>query len=615
MGVSLDTHFSFARTTFSPYISVTLFGTTMLIRRITVLLIPGCLLFFHGRAQTGVSPNVRRYIDSSEVHRPDSSHTFYFAQLALDMAGKTGRHSDLGTARVNLAKCYTAFENRRKAINCYDEAIGHFKKAGALAEIPDLLRISGRIHYEFADYGEAMRRYLRAMELFDSLHIEDVNKAWTLRYIGSVYKREKNYNSALHYYRQAYTIFEKAGDLDGMASSLNNIGIVHQEQGSDSLGMHYYTRALDLCIEGRNFSRAAVISDNIGLHYLETGDFQTAIAYFNHAQNFLRRESPVDKTSLGMNLANMAEAYIDLGEYIKAKSLLDQAYNLATKTEKKQKLLLRDIYGGYARMFKKQGAFELALHYRELFDAMNDTLEDLHLASEIEQISFRNDREKIEQIREAEKQLEAERYEAQQEWIILLMIALIAALIFGGVILLQILRLSKSHRILAERNLEVVQQEQKAVATATIEAEPDDEADTAKYSASALSPEQRDALFDAILQSMENDKVFLDPEMSVVKLAGILHTNKSYISQTVNEKVGKNFSMFINEYRIKEARKMLANKAFDHLTIEAIAHNTGFKSISAFNNSFKRFTGITPSYFLKSIREKNERHGKASVQE
>ncbi|RTZ81689.1 MAG: AraC family transcriptional regulator, partial [SAR324 cluster bacterium] len=74
--------------------------------------------------------------------------------------------------------------------------------------------------------------------------------------------------------------------------------------------------------------------------------------------------------------------------------------------------------------------------------------------------------------------------------------------------------------------------------------------------------------------------------------------NRTYISQTINEKFNKNYSSFINEYRIKEAQKLLLKDT--NLTYEGIGFEVGFKSKSAFNSAFKTYTGVTPSIFVKN---------------
>ncbi len=102
-----------------------------------------------------------------------------------------------------------------------------------------------------------------------------------------------------------------------------------------------------------------------------------------------------------------------------------------------------------------------------------------------------------------------------------------------------------------------------------------------------------------LLQVMEINKLFLDDSLTIHSLAKELNTNSKYLSQLINNEFEKSFVVFINEYRIDEAKELLLNDNNKHLSIEGIGYEAGFKSKSAFNAAFKKFTGETPSSFLK----------------
>ena len=58
----------------------------------------------------------------------------------------------------------------------------------------------------------------------------------------------------------------------------------------------------------------------------------------------------------------------------------------------------------------------------------------------------------------------------------------------------------------------------------------------------------------------------------------------------------------INYYRVNEAKDLIESGALETYTMETIASKSGFTSLSVFNRSFKKETGITPTYFYKSIK-------------
>jgi YesN/AraC family two-component response regulator len=123
-----------------------------------------------------------------------------------------------------------------------------------------------------------------------------------------------------------------------------------------------------------------------------------------------------------------------------------------------------------------------------------------------------------------------------------------------------------------------------------------------KYESSSLSENKKEILFFQLLDLIENEKLFTDPNISTSIFATKLNTNKNYISQVINEFHKSNFNHFINEYRIKEARELLSNNNLNKYTIEAIGNMVGFKSKSSFYQAFKKFTGLTPSFYINNMK-------------
>ena len=100
-----------------------------------------------------------------------------------------------------------------------------------------------------------------------------------------------------------------------------------------------------------------------------------------------------------------------------------------------------------------------------------------------------------------------------------------------------------------------------------------------------------------LLDSMQKDKLYLEPHLSLKSLS--THTNipEKEISAVLNHQLRKNFYTFINEYRTIEVKKRLLDPEYDHLTILAIALDAGFNSKATFNRIFKAATGQSPKDF------------------
>lgn len=121
-----------------------------------------------------------------------------------------------------------------------------------------------------------------------------------------------------------------------------------------------------------------------------------------------------------------------------------------------------------------------------------------------------------------------------------------------------------------------------------------------KYAKSALSKEYMNYWKDKLIKSIENDKLYLDPELSLAKLAGIIGITENNLSQIINSKLGITFYELINNYRIEEVKQYLSKNNDANILETAFA--SGFNSKTAFNTIFKKKSGLTPTQFIKTIK-------------
>jgi AraC-like DNA-binding protein len=121
-----------------------------------------------------------------------------------------------------------------------------------------------------------------------------------------------------------------------------------------------------------------------------------------------------------------------------------------------------------------------------------------------------------------------------------------------------------------------------------------------KYKKSNLQVGASVKLEKDLITMMEDQKLYKNPELSILDVAQELHTPRHYITQVLNEKMKKNFYTFINEYRIEDVKERLKDPKNNNLTVLAIAYDAGFNSKSSFNTLFKQYTELTPSEFRKT---------------
>jgi len=123
---------------------------------------------------------------------------------------------------------------------------------------------------------------------------------------------------------------------------------------------------------------------------------------------------------------------------------------------------------------------------------------------------------------------------------------------------------------------------------------------TEKYAGSGLSEEEIGNYYTKLKSILENEKLYLNPELVLLDLADQMQSSSKVLSQVINQRSGKNFFDFINSYRCEEVKSIMAD-ADPKVTILEIMYQAGFNSKSSFNKEFKKLNGLTPTEFRKSI--------------
>ncbi len=128
-----------------------------------------------------------------------------------------------------------------------------------------------------------------------------------------------------------------------------------------------------------------------------------------------------------------------------------------------------------------------------------------------------------------------------------------------------------------------------------------------KYEKSGLKEKDARKYVNTVLDYMENEKPYLDVDLTIHDISVVLDIPRHYLTQVINGLLGKNFYTFINEYRIEEVKKLLVNGDYSNYTLTAIAFEAGFNSKSSFNSVFKNSTGMTPSQYKEAyFRDQEE---------
>ena len=134
------------------------------------------------------------------------------------------------------------------------------------------------------------------------------------------------------------------------------------------------------------------------------------------------------------------------------------------------------------------------------------------------------------------------------------------------------------------------------------ETDPFDEPEVRKYIRSGLDENQSEQLYKHLVDYVIKNKPYLNPEINIYELSGLLGMKKHHVSQVINEQAGMNFFDFINTFRVEEIKRNMSDPSMGNLTILGIALESGFNSKATFNSAFKKFTGLTPSELQKNLK-------------
>jgi AraC-like DNA-binding protein len=115
-----------------------------------------------------------------------------------------------------------------------------------------------------------------------------------------------------------------------------------------------------------------------------------------------------------------------------------------------------------------------------------------------------------------------------------------------------------------------------------------------------MSVTEIDMVLEVFGKGMKEEKWFQNPSLSLRELAENVNIRSNKLSWLLNERIGQNFNEYINSFRLESFKENALNPANSHLTLLALAYESGFNSKSVFNAFFKKIEGMTPKAWVRS---------------
>ncbi|MDE5876933.1 MAG: helix-turn-helix domain-containing protein, partial [Muribaculaceae bacterium] len=268
-----------------------------------------------------------------------------------------------------------------------------------------------------------------------------------------------------------------------------------------------------------------------------------------------------------------------------------QSYSSHTELEK--------VYLFIAKNFADLG------QYREGLTYLNQAMETLTLKSQTELSRLSNERNlTLEVIYEEQKRKEAENRAHNIQIIVLtLFVLLIIAVSIIWWITILMKRRQKLYQQIVKQNLELIEAKKEVEKSQSHNTDDKDLTNVLNDNRDFLAGETNRSkiLFNTLIKLMEKDKIYRDPLLTREEIISRLNTNPTYLTQAIKQFSGKNYSQFINSYRIKEAVEILSDKDKIEIPIKTICTEVGFNSMATFYKIFQSTVGLSPAAYRKSL--------------
>jgi AraC-like DNA-binding protein len=506
---------------------------------------------------------------------------------------------------------------------------------------------AGNIHYGKGNYSNALRYYVSGLKLSESSD-KHPYLADLYNNMGNVYNVFQDYEKGQGLYLSGLKEAQRTGDKELAYKLLQNLVGVSINLNDVKSARRYYEQARS---SKHKVSDESIFMDNYTLALIlkHEGKLRESIEHFKNLTDYSK--------SKGLNARYTCSAYGELGRIYNSMERTDSAIFYLSRCKEVAQAngilyqyaeTIKMLYSLYDMLGDRKKAAELKDRYLELKDSIyNQRQFDM---AKNQQFLYEMEKTEREIIKLNERQARDAMLISRQRMVLW---GVVGAVILAVLLLYYFYRqkkkladnyrnlydihqrmlsdhrdytdrymaVSRENEALHERILQLSGQTDSGGGEGVTElpadmpplAESDTDADCAdsKYKRSGLSSSQRDRLARAVTEVMENVRPFCSTDFSLNNLAAEVDSNNKYVSQVINDVFKKNFSTFVNEYRINLACERLADTAgYGHYSINGIGDSVGFKSYGTFSAVFKRMTGMTPSVYQKLTRKKQAKLSK-----
>ncbi len=540
------------------------------------------------------------------------------------------RHAE-GIARKYLAYAECLRQQHEQALEEYFQSrrifrdIGDKKDEAAVDKaISDLFSL---IYYIFSDYGRAGDYYRNSLASF-RLSKDQTGIVKSLNCIADIYRSRGDFAKAIPLYLEALQLNESKGIFYDSDDILCNLSDVYLKSGNTAESTKYMQQSLVFSRKKRQNQITGRLLSEKGLSCMQQDKFSQARDCFMRAAEIHKKYSGALRTSIELN--NLGLLHARFKQKAKAQEYFTQALELrqqrsdqteivetvlahAVRLQKQNELpmaealllfceskarqnhlqnILSEIYLQWSLVYSLRHDTVNALYYETLGKKQMDALPKTKILAGIQKL-----------IAKTESDREIDKFKTQKRrQTVIGILAICMLFVLTGILAWKrksIKRWSQNHLVskdqqLQKKKAQLLDMRQKLD-------ELQDQPCPGKIDASPPGSNGRGREYlQSILQHMKQDKLFLDSELTLKKMAAKIGVNTSYLSKAINEYSGMGFNDFVNHFRIEETKKIMAADDQNEWDMIDICYEVGFNSLSSFYRIFKMHTGMTPMEYQRT---------------
>ncbi len=446
------------------------------------------------------------------------------------------------------------------------------------------------IYWKSSLYAKAFAQtYIIDQELKNITDNEYPGRGYAYYHIGRAYYFFRNYDKAIPYLRQALNppkyYFDRSNLLarNAIGSYYNLIGNIDSAE--------YYFRSAYFSVDNVKLKPVidAVSLSNIGKCLISKEEPDNAISYLRAGLNRMLMDN--DYALASDVTLELAKSYLLKNDLKKTKSLIDSTQLFIRRSENTD--LYQSLYPLMCRYYAKTGNQEMSVAFFDSTLMINKYFQDKYsslMLLKAEQDLYETKARIMNEDMKAKE--DAFKYKIFYGSIIILIIstALITSIALYH-------KNKRAYRALVYKNQEWASGTIPYVSYNSAEKLEEDDKSAEKSVEQEQPTEEDIALMKSVYELVSKDKIFKNADLTLDLMAKQMSINRNYLSKAINQTTGKNFNTYINEYRVKEAIKILSNEKSDVISIDAIAFDVGFNNRTSFYQSFKKITGLSPSDF------------------